>query len=60
MALEIATIPVLTGEIAEQFETQAAKAYQDRLSRKSKDSSRRLSYERGMNMVKEILSHSNL
>lgn len=60
MALEIATIPVLTGEVAANFEAQATKAYQERLERKNLDSTRRLSYERGMNMVKEILAHSNL
>ena len=60
MALEIATIPVLTGEIAEEFETQADKAYRDRLKRQSMDPMHHSSYERGMNIVKEMLAHSNL
>ena len=29
MALEITTIPVLTGDVAEKFEAQATKAYQN-------------------------------
>lgn len=60
MALEIATIPVLTGEVAENFEAQATKAYNEKLNRDVRDSAHRLSYERGVNMVKEILAHSNL
>ena len=34
MALEITTIPVLTGDVAEKFEAQATKAYQNMLERK--------------------------
>lgn len=60
MALEIATIPVLTGDVAERFEAQATKAYQKMLEREKNSTARRSSYEQGMNMVKEILSHSNL
>lgn len=60
MALEIATIPVLTGEVAENFEAQATKAYQERLNRKNQNSTQRSSYEHGVNLVKEILAHSNL
>ncbi len=60
MALEIATIPVLTGEVAENFEAQANRAYQESVSRKDENSAHRLRYERGVSMVKEILAHSNL
>ena len=60
MALEITTIPVLTGDVAEKFEAQATKAYQNMLERKKNNTTRRSSYEKGMNLVKEILSHSNL
>ena len=60
MALEITTIPVLTGDVAEKFEAQATKAYQNILERKKNNTPRRSSYEKGMNLVKEILSHSNL
>lgn len=60
MALEITTIPVLTGDVAEKFEAQATKAYQNMLERKKNNTPRRSSYEKGMNLVKEILSHSNL
>ena len=60
MALEITTIPVLTGDVAEEFEAQATKAYQNMLERKKNNTPRRSSYEKGKNLVKEILSHSNL
>lgn len=60
MALEITTIPVLTGDVAEKFEARATKAYQNMLERKKNNTPRRSSYEKGMNLVKEILSHSNL
>ena len=60
MALEIATIPVLTEQVAENFEAQATKAYKDKIDREGTGKTHRSSYERGVNMVKEILSHSNL
>ena len=60
MALEITTIPVLTGDVAEKFEAHATMAYQNMLERKKNNTTRRSSYEKGMNLVKEILSHSNL
>ena len=59
MALEIATIPVLTGAVAERFESQAAEAYQRKLMR-DKNAPHSASYERGMRMVQKIMANSKL
>ena len=59
MALEIATIPVLTGAVAERFESQATEAYQRKLMR-DKKMPHSASYERGMRMVQKIMANSKL
>lgn len=61
MALEIASIPVLTGEAAERFESMAEKAYENFLNRsdaEKEEVARR--YEKGMRLVNEVLSKSKL
>ena len=61
MATPIATIPVLTGEVAEIFEREAQATYERSLNRteaeKSELSERN---KRGMEMVRRILAKSNL
>lgn len=58
MALEIAAVPVLTGEVAAAFEEQANKAYRESMSRRNAPHSE--SYMRGLGMVKEIMANSKL
>ena len=45
MALAIASVPVLTGKVAEQFEAQAEKTYQEYLRRTSEPATTRPKYE---------------
>ena len=59
MALEIATIPVLTGKVAENFENQATEAYQRKLMRDA-HAPHSESYERGVKMVQKIMANSKL
>lgn len=59
MALEIATIPVLTGNVAEEFENQATEAYQRKLMRNT-NAPHSKSYERGVKMVQKIMANSKL
>ena len=61
MALAIASVPVLTGEVAEKFETEAQKSYEKFLNRsqsEKKDVAER--YERGMKIVKQVLAKSHI
>lgn len=61
MALPISTIPVLTGEVAEEFERQAQETYNaviNRTEAQKKEAS--LRYEQGMKMVREVLAKSKL
>lgn len=61
MAIEIASIPVLTGEVAERFETEAQATYERYLHR-TDDEERtvRESYEKGMALVRQVLAKSEL
>ena len=59
MALAIASIPVLTGAVAENFEAQAQKSYEEFLNRT--DSEKQIvaeKYEKGMTMVQRVLAKS--
>jgi len=60
MATAIATIPVLTGEVAERFEAEAQAAYEKSLHR-TEDEKRELAERnrRGMEMVRKMLAKSN-
>lgn len=61
MATAIATIPVLTGEMAGRFETEAQATYERRLHRTEAEK-RELAERnrRGMEMVRKMLAKSNL
>lgn len=61
MALTIASIPVLTGEVAESFERQAQQTYEHclHLTADEKDKAK-TQYEQGMRMVEKILAKSRL
>lgn len=61
MATTIATIPVLTGDVAERFEKEAQAAYEKSLNRteaEKKELAER--NRRGMEMVRKILAKSKL
>ena len=61
MATAIATIPVLTGEVAERFEREAQATYERSLRRteaRKKELAER--NKRGMEMVRKILEKSKL
>lgn len=61
MATAIATIPVLTGEVAERFEREAQTTYERSLNRteaEKKELSER--NRRGMEMVRKMLAKSKL
>lgn len=54
MALPIASIPVLTGEVARRFEAEAQKTYEKFLHRTpEEEKSVREKYDRGMAIVKK-------
>jgi predicted DNA-binding protein YlxM (UPF0122 family) len=61
MATAIATIPVLTGEVAERFEAKAQAAYEKYLNRTPEEErSVRERYEKGMELVRKVLAKSDL
>ncbi len=61
MALPIASIPVLTGEVAERFETQAEANYQKYLHRTPEEEKIvRERYEQGMAIVRKVLKNSTI
>lgn len=45
MVLVIASVPVLTGEVAEKFESQAEKTYEEYLKRASEEKNEDVRYE---------------
>ena len=60
MATAIATIPVLTGDVAERFEKEAQATYERSLNRtetEKKELAER--NRRGMEMVRKMLAKSN-
>lgn len=60
MASAIASIPILTGEVSEKFETQAKKTYNEYLKRMSDKKNKDNHYEQGIQMVRNILAKSEL
>ena len=61
MATAIATIPVLTGDVAERFEKEAQATYERSLNRtetEKKELAER--NRRGLEMVRKMLAKSNL
>ena len=61
MAIEIASIPVLTGEVAERFEAEAQATYESYLHRTDgEEMSICERYEKGMALVHQVLAKSEL
>jgi hypothetical protein len=60
MASAIASIPVLTGDVAEKFEAQATETYNAFLKDNTTIEERSNRYEQGVQMVRKILSKSGL
>ena len=61
MALPIASIPVLTGEVARRFETEAQANYEKFLNRTpEKEKAVRERYDRGIERVRKMLAKSHL
>lgn len=61
MALPIATIPVLTGEVAQRFEAEAQANYEKALNRTPEERKAvRERYEQGMEILKQVLRNSNI
>lgn len=61
MATEVASIPVLTGEVAERFEKEAQATYEKSLHRteaEKKELAER--NKRGIELVRKMLKKSNL
>jgi hypothetical protein len=61
MALAIASIPVLTGNVAKDFEDKAQKSYEDYLNRSEAEKEIVAErYEKGMATVKKVLAKSHI
>ena len=62
MALPIASIPVLTGEVVQRFETEAQANYEKFLNRTPEEEEKavRERYDRGMAIIKKVLENSSL
>lgn len=61
MALPIASIPVLTGEVARRFEAEAQRNYDKYLHRTPEEEKEvREKYDRGMAIVRKVLENSKL
>lgn len=60
MAIAIASIPVLTGKAAEDFEAQAEENYRQYVKRTRKPQATASTYEQGVEMVRAILAKSQL
>jgi hypothetical protein len=61
MALAIASIPVLTGDAAKNFEAQAQKSYEDFQNRSEAENEKVTErYEKGMAMVRQVLAKSHI
>ena len=61
IALPIASIPVLTGEVAQRFEAEAQANYEKFLNRTPEEEKAvRERYDRGMAIVKKVLENSRL
>ena len=61
MALPIASIPVLTGEVAQRFEAEAQVNYEKFLNRTPEEEKAvRERYDRGIERVRKMLAKSHL
>lgn len=61
MALPIASIPVLTGEVARRFEAEAQKNYEKFLHRTPEEEKAiKEKYDKGMAIVRKVLENSQL
>lgn len=61
MALAISSIPVLTGEVADYFESEAQKTYEQYMNRSAKEkASVQEKYKRGQELVNKVLSKSHI
>lgn len=61
MALPIASIPVLTGEVARRFEAQAQANYEKMLHRTPEEEQAvKERYDRGMEIVRKVLENSQI
>ena len=61
MALPIASIPVLTGEVAQRFETEAQVNYQRNLNRTEQEKKAEVeALERGFAKLRRILNNAHL
>jgi hypothetical protein len=61
MALPIATIPVLTGEVAERFEAEAQKNYEHWKNRTSEEKrADEEAYQKGMEKLHRMLAHAHI
>lgn len=61
MALPIASIPVLTGEVADRFETEAQANYQRYLNRTEQEkNAERAALERGFAKLRRMLNKAHL
>lgn len=61
MALPIASIPVLTGEVAEQFEAEAQATYQRFLNRtEAEKKAEEEALEKGFEKLRRMLAKSHL
>lgn len=61
MASTIASVPILTGEVAERFETEAQKNYEKYLNRSESEKMEVAErYERGMELVRKVLAKSHI
>jgi hypothetical protein len=61
MALAIASIPVLTGDAAKNFEAQAQKSYEDFQNRSEAENEKVTERcEKGMAMVRQVLAKSHI
>lgn len=61
MALPIASIPVLTGEVAQQFETEAQATYQRSLNRTEQEKKFEAeALERGFAKLRRMLNKAHL
>lgn len=61
MAIPIASIPVLTGEVARRFEAEAQKNYEKFLHRTPEEEKAVTErYDKGMDIVRKVLKNSKL
>lgn len=60
MALAIASVPVLTGDVANAFESRAQQTYESYLAHTSGSQQRSAQYVQGIEMVKATLAKARL